>query len=133
MDNEVRSSVHIAIQLMVVAFTLGVLIFFAVPAQNYKRNQVDAVADTQAETFATELVDAAAYGPIPASSAFVILERNVSAIHSLSGTVSTKDIHGQNIVVPITSTASLTQLFHTKVRLQLTPYMDMYDVTVKEE
>ncbi|MCD1257376.1 hypothetical protein B5M42_000815 [Paenibacillus athensensis] len=133
MDNEVRSSVHLAIQLMVVAFTLGVLIFFAIPAQNFKRAQVDSIADTQAETYATELVEAAAYGPIPASSAFIILERNVDAIHSISGSVSTKDVYGQDIVVPITGSADLTKLFHTKVRLGITPYLQMYDVTVKEE
>lgn len=133
MDNEVSNSVHITVQLIVMGVIIGMLTLFTVMSQNFGRQAVSTIADTQAESYATELINTADYGAVPAASVFVMLEKNASAIHSLSGAFNSKDISGNIIPVNITKTTDLIKIFHTKVRVKLTKINDMYDVVVKEE
>jgi hypothetical protein len=133
MDNEVSNSIHITVQLIVMGVIIGMLTLFTAMSQNFGRQAVATIADTQAETYATELINTADYGAVPAASVFVMLQKNANAIHTLSGTVHTLDTAGAALIVPITSATDLIKIFHTKVRLTYTKINDMYDVVIKEE
>ncbi|QGQ98789.1 hypothetical protein EHS13_29895 [Paenibacillus psychroresistens] len=124
MDNEVSNSVHITISLIVMSVIIGMLALFTVMSQSFGRQATASIVDTQAETYATELINTANYGAVPAASVYVMLQKNASAIHSFSGSINT---------IPITKVDDLTRFFHIKVRLTLTKISDMYDVVIKEE
>ncbi|THF74762.1 hypothetical protein [Cohnella fermenti] len=128
MDNEVSNSVHIAISLVVVAVIVGMLALFTAMSQGFGREAVASIADTQAETYATELRNTADYGAVPAAAAFIVLEKNRDAIHSLSGTV-----YGVMITKP--EDLQKRALLSKKVRLTATEIEELqtYDVVVEEE
>ena len=108
------------------------LTLFTTMSQSFGRDAVTSVADIQAETYATELVNTAAYGAVPAASIFVMLQKNANAIRSISGSV-TKTSLTTPVIIPITGVNDLTKVFELKVRLTLTKTNDMYDVVVGDE
>lgn len=132
MDNEVSNAVHITVHLIVISVIIGMLTLFTTMSQSFGRDAVTSVADIQAETYATELVNTAAYGAVPAASVFVMLQKNANAIRSISGSV-TKTSLTTPVIIPITSVNDLTKVFELKVRLTLTKTNDMYDVVVGDE
>ncbi|MDQ0885051.1 TRAP-type C4-dicarboxylate transport system permease small subunit [Paenibacillus sp. V4I9] len=132
MDNEVSNAVHITVHLIVISVIIGMLSLFTTMSQSFGRNAVTTVADIQAETYATELVNTAAYGAAPAASVFVMLQKNANAIRSITGSV-TKTPLTNPVIIPITSVNDLAQVFELKVRLTLTKTNDMYDVVVGDE
>ncbi len=132
MDNEVSNAVHITVHLIVISVIIGMLTLFTTMSQSFGRDAVTSVADIQAETYATELVNTAAYGAVPAASVFVMLQKNANAIRSITGSV-TKTSLTTPVIIPITSVNDLTKVFELKVRLTLTKTNDMYDVVVGDE
>ncbi|OBY77775.1 hypothetical protein BBG47_20000 [Paenibacillus sp. KS1] len=127
MDNEVSNSIHVMITLIVVAVIVGMISLFWAMSQGFSREAVTSVAEIQAETFATELINTAQHGPIPAASAFVMLEKNANAVKSLSG-----NAYGINV----TKIEDLASMFSKKIRLTVIgadKKLDAYDVIVKEE
>ncbi|TQR44210.1 hypothetical protein [Paenibacillus popilliae] len=127
MDNEVSNSIHVMITLIVVAVIVGIISLFWAMSQGFSREAVTRVEEMQAETFATELINTAQHGPIPAASAFVMLKKNANAVESLSG-----NAYGINV----TKIEDLTSMFSKKIRLDVPDAgkkLEAYKVIVKEE
>lgn len=127
MDNEVSMSIHVMITLIVVAIIVGMISLFWAMSQGFSREAVTSVVEIQAETFATELINTAQYGPVPAASAFVMLKKNANAVKSLSG-----NAYGINV----TQVEDLTSMFSKKIRLTVKDAhlkLDAYEVIVEEE
>ena len=127
MDNEVSSSIHVMITIIVVAVIVGIISLFWAMSQGFSREAVTSVEAVQAETFATELINTAEYGPVPAASVFMMLKKNANAVKSLSG-----HVYGINV----TQIEDLTSMLTKKIRLEVInaeQKLDAYDVLVKEE
>ncbi|MEQ7052188.1 hypothetical protein ABN764_16155 [Paenibacillaceae sp. P-4] len=127
MDNEVSNSIHVMITLIVVAVIIGIISLFWAMSQGFSREAVTSVEEAQAETFATELINTAHYGPVPAASAFMMLKKNANAVKSLSG-----NAYGINV----TQIEDLTSMLSKKIRLKVIDAdkkLDAYEVIVMEE
>lgn len=126
MDNEVSTSISITISIIVVALVIGMLSLFTAMSQTFKRDAINSVADMQAETYATELLSTRDYGAIPAASAYIMLQKNASAIRLLTGNVYTYPVNKPEDLLQ-------KQLMHKKVKVQVEKIGDAYDVKVVEE
>ena len=126
MDNEVSHSIHIAVQLVVVAFIAGALVFFTAMSVNFGRHSVTEITDIHARTYAAELRQTADYGAVPVASVIAMLQKNVNAIRSISGTV-----YGVSVTEP--EHLGHPALLAKKIRLSVTSEYDFYDVVVLEE
>lgn len=124
MDNEVSNGMHITVQLIILSVIVGMLALFTTMGQAFGRQASTTVADTLAETYATELVTMADYGAVPAASVYVMLQKNANTIRFITGAVYT---------VTINEPEDFTKLMSKKVRLTLTKINDSYDVLVEEE
>lgn len=127
MDNEVSTSIQLVITLLVMSFVIAILALFMSSGRSFEREAVNKIADAQAETYATDLLNAVAYGALPTASVYVMLEKNTDAVKSLSGIPYGVSIH---------KVSDLAALFGKKVRLKIDNPNDpekRYDITVKEE
>lgn len=124
MDNELSNSVHIAINLMVISVVLGILMMFTNLGQSFKRDALDNVAAMQADTYASDLIESANHGAMPAASVFVLLQRNEHLIRSVTGTAYAQ---------VITQADDLLPLLDKKVRITVSEVNGLYDVTVWED
>ncbi|RED52805.1 hypothetical protein [Cohnella lupini] len=124
MDNEVSNSIHIVVQVIVISVIIGILALFTTMSQSFGRGAAATIADTQAETYATELKNTADYGAVPSASVFVMLQKNANAIQSISG-------HAYGVT--ITKADDLTRLFDRKIRLTVIETNDLYSVTIGEK
>lgn len=126
MDNEVSHSIHIAVQLVVVAFIAGVLVFFTAMGVNFGRHSVTEIAEIHAQTYAAELRQTADHGAVPVASVIAMLQKNANAISSISG-----NIYGVSVSEP--EHLAQPALLAKKIRLSVTSEYDLYDVVVMEE
>ncbi|WP_138755932.1 hypothetical protein [Paenibacillus sinopodophylli] len=124
MDNEISNSVHITISIIVISIVIGMVLLFTQLGQGFGRRSVDSVAAIQAETYASDLVQSAAYGSMPAASVYVMLQRNEHVIHSISGTAYAHTIAKAD---------DLLSIFHKKIKLSIIEVNGSYDVLVGEE
>jgi hypothetical protein len=127
MDNEISSSIQMVIAMMIMAVVIGMISLFNQMGVTFKREAVAKIADTQAETYATELLNTAGYGPLPATSAYTMLLKNADAVKSLSGKAYEKYINETEDLVP---------LFGKKVILRIVDpekKQERYDIVVEEE
>lgn len=123
MDNELGNSVHIAINLIVISVVIGMIMLFTGLGQSFGRQAVDHVAAVQADTYASDLVQSANHGAMPAASVYVLLQRNEAIIGSISGMAYSHFIDEADDLLP---------LLDKKVKLSVTETNGSYDVVIGE-
>lgn len=126
MDNEVSHSIHIVVQLIVVALVTSVLVFFTAISINFGRHSVTEITDIHAQTYAAELRQTADYGALPVASVIAMLQKNANAVRTITG-----NVYGVTITEP--EHLADPSLLARKVRLSVSSTHDYYDVVVLEE
>lgn len=125
MENELAISVQTAIQMLVVAAVLSIVIVFISLGRGFSRNTVKTVDNIHELAYASELMSINDYGEsLPVATIYVALEKNRGYINNISGTV-----YG----ISINSVDDLTGLYHKKVRCEVSLVDEIYDVVIKEE
>ncbi|RJX39146.1 hypothetical protein D3P09_16775 [Paenibacillus pinisoli] len=110
MDNEVGNSIHIMINLIVIAAVIGMITFFTNLGQAFSREQLDKTANLTKAVYSSDLILAAAHGPVPAASVYVLLQRNEQVIEFQPSYIYSKWI---------TKPEDLMPLFDRKIRMKV--------------
>ncbi|MFD0588514.1 hypothetical protein ACFQZE_10915 [Paenibacillus sp. GCM10027627] len=126
MDNELSNGIHIAINLMVISVVIGIILLFTSLGQSFGRGAIDGVADIQTASFATDLQEIEAYGPIPAASAYVLLQRNEAVVEKIIG-------HPYHLSFVKNNPSPLLHLMDKKVKFKVTESNGLYTVEIREE
>lgn len=124
MDNELSNAIHITVNLMVISVVILMIVLFTALGQGFGRDSLDKVAAVQADTYASDLIQSAAHGPMPAASVYVLLKRNEHVINSISGAAYTRNITKSDDLIPI---------FHKKISIKVTDTSGSYTVEIGEE
>jgi len=124
MDNEVSNSIHIMINLIVIAAVIGMVTFFTNLGQAFSREQLDKTANLQKAVYSSDLIQAADHGPMPAASVYVLLQRNEQVVKLQSSYIYSKRIVKLEDLMP---------LFDRKIRMKVRDDNGIYHVELREE
>ncbi|WP_027088413.1 hypothetical protein [Cohnella panacarvi] len=126
MENEVSDGVKITFNLVVIAAIIAIVVGFSVFTQEFKRNQVNAIADSQLENVSAELREVESYGAVPVPTLYAILRRSDGAAYLKPVTIyKTAVSHTEDLAAP--------KLLGKKVTIELTPVWDRFEVAIAEE
>ncbi|MFD0671954.1 hypothetical protein [Cohnella sp. GCM10027633] len=125
MDNEVSTSVMGTVHLVVVAVIAAILVVFSVMSQDFGRRSVNDIAQSQEASYSQELRDVAGYGAVPVPTLYALLLKSASA-------AIVADVVVYGVSVRETEDLADPRLLGKKVRIELTPEADRFEVEIKE-
>ncbi len=120
MDNELSVGAMIAIELIVLSAVIGLIMLFAGMGQQFQRTILESVTDVVASSYGSDIEAICENeGTLPASTVYVVLERNSDIIQSITGYIDKKLGDGTVIRYTISDKEDLTKFFDTRVRTSL--------------
>lgn len=126
MDNEVSVSLNMAVVMVIIASVLTIVFVVFLMGKDFSRQKTAQAEQVQTDLYSGEIIATEEYGePIPATSLFVILEKNYKAIKTVTGNVYGVDIH---------KAEDLKVIFDRKIRVQVAENSDgSFSMLVGEE
>lgn len=121
MDNELSNAMTITIDLIVISAVIGIIMLFIGIGQQFQRSTLASVTDVVASGYASEigaLKDNE--GPLPVATVYLIIERNLDLVESVTGTIQRKMGDGTVQTTTITNKEDLKEFFDMKGKVTVT-------------
>jgi len=133
MDNELSTSVMIAVELIVLSAVVGIIMLFAGIGQQFQRTTLESINNVVAASYGSEIeVMCENNGLLPTATVYLMLEKNTDVIESISGSIIRTFGDGTYIEYSIDDKDDLLDFFDTKVKTSaIRKTNDMYEVTVE--
>ena len=126
MENEVNDGVRISFNLVVIAAIVAIVVGFGVYTQNFKRNQINAIAESQLANASAELREIESYGAVPVPTLYALLLKSESAAFLKPVTI-------YDTAISKTEDLTAPELLGKKVRIELSPESDRFEISIMEE
>ncbi|MBO9597423.1 MAG: hypothetical protein J7559_06345 [Cohnella sp.] len=126
MENEVNDGVRIVFNLVVIAAIVAIIVGFGVYTQQFKRDQINAIADARLENASAELREIEGYGAVPVPTLYALLLKS-------DGAAFLKPVTIYTIAISKTEDLAAPGLLSKKVRIELRLVRDRYEVAIAEE
>lgn len=124
MDNEIGSSVNLAIELIIISIIMSIVMAMTSMGVLMQRNILTNVENAYISTAVSSVREMEEYGTVPVATLYYELLKAESELRSLSG-----DVYG----IHVTTVEDLKYLFHKKVKVSVTRNNDMLAVQIQEE
>ena len=132
MDNELSTGAMIAIELVVLSAVIGIVMIFAGIGQGFQRTAMESINNIIASTYGAELEGLSDTSDLPTASVYVILEKNIDIIDSVSGTIIKTYADGSTNYYRISKIEDLLNYFDTRIETTVTKKKnDRYDIEVE--
>lgn len=126
MENELTDGVRISFNLVVIAAIVAIVVGFGVYTQAFKRDQINAISESQLANYSAELREVEGYGAVPVPTLYALFLKSES-------TVIIKPVTVYDIAISKMEDLTAPELLGKKVRIVLTPAVDRFEVTILEE
>jgi len=126
MENEVNDGIRITLNLVIIAAIVAIIVGFGVYTQQFKRDQINAISDSQLTNVTSEWREIESYGAVPVPTIYALLLKS-------DGAAFLRPVTVYDIAISRDVDLASSGLLGKKVKIKLTPVGDRYEVTIREE